>query len=145
MTTTKQAPHHASYAAMRARVDAKIAEEGPRRCRAARRVVAGAAVRARAHRREPAVVPDVRGRSGATVIGANCNAHVATTILRVGTAGRAPVLCRRWVPSFARTCPECGSISPAVRIENFVRYTSARGVQGDLAKAIDRSAHRRPS
>lgn len=27
MTTTKEAPHHASYAAMRERVDAKIAEE----------------------------------------------------------------------------------------------------------------------
>lgn len=26
-TTTKEAPHHASYAAMRERVDAKIAEE----------------------------------------------------------------------------------------------------------------------
>ena len=27
MTTTKQVPHHASYAAMRLRVNAKIAEE----------------------------------------------------------------------------------------------------------------------
>jgi hypothetical protein len=77
------------------------------------------------------------------MIGANCNAHVATEIRRVAHFGRAPVLCRRWVPGFALVCPECGSPAPSVRIANFIRYTNARGVQGDLEKTIAKDLHRR--
>lgn len=69
--------------------------------------------------------------------GDNCKAHLATSI-----ADRAPLLCRRWVPGFARTCSECGAPSPAERlavlIKNFVR---GPGNGGDVEKATRRGTH----
>lgn len=63
--------------------------------------------------------------------GQPCHNHVATSI-----RGRTPLLCRRYVASFALACPECGGEAPAVKLGRYVKNAVTRvGVIGDVEKA----------
>jgi hypothetical protein len=70
------------------------------------------------------------------MIGFTCREHIATVI-----ATREPILCRRWIPSFARTCTDCGALRDrwpsALRLlAALVSGSGERG--GDIAKTVRR-------
>lgn len=71
--------------------------------------------------------------------GHTCGAHIATTIER-NRDGRAPLFCRRWVPSFARACGDCGSVRDLYDpIDVLARFMSGKGERGgDVAKTVRR-------
>lgn len=71
--------------------------------------------------------------------GATCNAHLATTI----GPRREPVLCRRWVPSFAPRCSDCGEVAPHVRLETYIRNVQKRAGNGSDVEKVMMRGHRR--
>lgn len=78
------------------------------------------------------------------MIGFTCGEHVATEIART-RSGRAVVLCRRWVPGFARACTECGAPSYrgsalVARILTGTAFDGLRG--GDVGKTVQLQATR---
>lgn len=78
------------------------------------------------------------------MIGFTCGEHVATEIERT-KSGRVPVLCRRWVPGFARSCTECGAPSYrgsalVARVLAGVAFDGLRG--GDVGKTVQQQATR---
>ena len=77
------------------------------------------------------------------MIGWNCGAHLGTSIDKK----RTPLLCPRWVPGFATSCPDCGTTAPHVRIvslaKNYGHRPGGFGGSGDIEKTVARSVHNR--